>query len=673
MAFITENFLVEVLKLFEQRYNGLYIWKETDASANVKGGVKVGEGLGMDGGAIKVNAGTGLGFDTNGDLKVTLSGGSGSYELPSASESVLGGIRPGTGVSMRGSYLDLTPADTNNLGGVKIGDGLTMDGGNRLSVVQGATIPSATKETTGGIKVGSGLEMVDGFLRVTLTGGNASGVTAATKDSAGVIIPGNGLTMSADVYLDVKPATENSIGGIKVGNGLQMDATTDKLNITPATNNIIGGVIVGEGLHVDGNGLLTCTATGSGTTYSAFTGAQSYQAGTTGLVPAPQRGDQGKFLRGDGSWVTISQSSSVLAASNPSVNGALWQDVIEGVPCLKFRYGDYEYNFFGTGKLIGADAPPPGTSESGTPVYQLSQAISASDGGFWYELRADKTPTLKLRYGSYEFDFEFDSVTYKGARQTNSEYLVSYVPCNAFALPATSSVGTFQDWVVTERSGKATLTGSNIFVADTSYAPLYQTGTATAELSAQPLYGNAFTAKPGIVTAPFTMSYDASVLPIVVNKTTLNEYTTDCWFYFNDGAIDYITKNPNLALNISPRVAIKKGTYNGLSTVVLNLTLNNSKFVFNGTTYPANVVRLASEYANRKNHLAITCKIIDGQIVSSLALNGKFILKQTGQYKVFPLGSQYTVSCYAAFNKIRWFNKVFWDYDFTPPKETDYI
>lgn len=41
------------------------------------------------------------------------------------------------------------------------------------------------------------------------------------------------------------------------------------------------------------------------TTYSAFTGATSGDAGTAGLVPAPAAGDESKCLAGDGTWKTI--------------------------------------------------------------------------------------------------------------------------------------------------------------------------------------------------------------------------------------------------------------------------------------------------------------------------------------------------------------------------------
>ena len=39
--------------------------------------------------------------------------------------------------------------------------------------------------------------------------------------------------------------------------------------------------------------------------YTDFTGATSSANGKNGLVPAPAKGDQNKFLRGDGTWVSI--------------------------------------------------------------------------------------------------------------------------------------------------------------------------------------------------------------------------------------------------------------------------------------------------------------------------------------------------------------------------------
>lgn len=45
-------------------------------------------------------------------------------------------------------------------------------------------------------------------------------------------------------------------------------------------------------------------------TYESFKGATDSDDGETGLVPAPLKGDQDKFLRGDGTWVTVEVSGS---------------------------------------------------------------------------------------------------------------------------------------------------------------------------------------------------------------------------------------------------------------------------------------------------------------------------------------------------------------------------
>lgn len=44
------------------------------------------------------------------------------------------------------------------------------------------------------------------------------------------------------------------------------------------------------------------TISATDTTYQDFAGATSGAAGTSGLVPAPAAGDEGKFLKGDGTW-----------------------------------------------------------------------------------------------------------------------------------------------------------------------------------------------------------------------------------------------------------------------------------------------------------------------------------------------------------------------------------
>lgn len=72
-----------------------------------------------------------------------------------------------------------------------------------------------------------------------------------------------------------------------------------------------------------------------------FAGATSTAAGLSGLVPAPQTGDEFKFLRGDGTW----SGELVLPTVSSSVNGGFWLDVSGTPPAPKFHYGGKTYMF----------------------------------------------------------------------------------------------------------------------------------------------------------------------------------------------------------------------------------------------------------------------------------------------------------------------------------------
>lgn len=79
----------------------------------------------------------------------------------------------------------------------------------------------------------------------------------------------------------------------------------------------------------------------TGTSYDVFTGATSNTGGLSGLVPAPQAGDESKFLRGDGTW----SGELILPTVSSSVNGGFWLDVSGAPPAPKFYYGGTTYTF----------------------------------------------------------------------------------------------------------------------------------------------------------------------------------------------------------------------------------------------------------------------------------------------------------------------------------------
>ena len=96
---------------------------------------------------------------------------------------------------------------------------------------------------------------------------NASKITAGTLSSARLPIGGS------------------AIGGVK-----------------SSTTGTVSGRDYSVQINADGTMKVNVPWTDTNTTYSVFKGATASTAGGAGLVPAPQAGNQARFLRGDGSW-----------------------------------------------------------------------------------------------------------------------------------------------------------------------------------------------------------------------------------------------------------------------------------------------------------------------------------------------------------------------------------
>lgn len=121
-----------------------------------------------------------------------------------------------------------------------------------------------------------------------------------------------------------------------------------------------------------------------------FTGATSSAGGVSGLVPAPSSGDENKFLRGDGTWASVSGGG-----------GGTHIDV---------------------GNLAVLESLP----------------ASSSDDGIWYEM-VGAAPVLFLRKGNYDYGFNYNLVRYRGGNSN----LVAYLPFSG----RTSYDACGNDWV----------------------------------------------------------------------------------------------------------------------------------------------------------------------------------------------------------------------------------
>lgn len=184
--------------------------------------------------------------------------------------------------------------------------------------------PTSSATVLGGIKVGyttSGKNYKvqldssgNAYVNVPWTDNNTT-YNQATADTLGlvkigyatsgknyaVVLDGNG-----KMYVNV-PWTDN--------NTTYAQATSDKLGLVK-----IGYSATGKNYPVvlDGSGKMYVNVpwTDTNTTYSNMGAATSSAAGKAGLVPAPAAGAQGKYLRGDGTWVVPTNTTYAKASTS---------------------------------------------------------------------------------------------------------------------------------------------------------------------------------------------------------------------------------------------------------------------------------------------------------------------------------------------------------------------
>lgn len=135
--------------------------------------------------------------DSNGNVSISVSGGGSSggsnYTLPTASNSILGGVKVGSGLTINTSGVlsaDVTAstltayAKTTDLSAVAK-TGSYSDLTNKPTIPAAYTLPNATSSTLGGVKVGSNISVSNGTISVTKSNvTSALGYTPATTNNA---------------------------------------------------------------------------------------------------------------------------------------------------------------------------------------------------------------------------------------------------------------------------------------------------------------------------------------------------------------------------------------------------------------------------------------------------------------------------------------------------------
>ena len=201
------------------------------------------------------------------------------------------------------------PANTLSIGTVEGGAtaGATITG-NSPNQTLNLTLPKGDTGLAATITVGTVTTGAAGSSATVTNSGTASAAVldfTIPKGDKGDAGPGSGDMLASDY--DPNNSVK-SAGGIVAYVGASIPTVNDA-TLTITQNGVSKGTFTS-------NDADNTTIALTDTTYSVFTGADASTAGTTGLVPAPAAGDEGKYLAGDGTWKTVASYTLPIAGAS---------------------------------------------------------------------------------------------------------------------------------------------------------------------------------------------------------------------------------------------------------------------------------------------------------------------------------------------------------------------
>lgn len=234
-------------------------------------------------------------------------------------------ISIGSGLTLSGGSLQATGSGGGSYTGPVGSSGLTMTSGRLLGRYDPST--GAIQEIT----LGSNLSLSGNVLNAA-GGGSGGGAVDSVAGLTGAILAAD-LKTALALHAVASSGSYNDLSGKP---SLGTAAAAAASDFAPATHTHAQSDITGLSTALSGKanaththatsdvtGLDTALAGKASTshTHAAMTGASSGAAGAAGFVPQPAAGDQGKVLKGDGTWGNVT-AATVSVAKGTGASGS---------------------------------------------------------------------------------------------------------------------------------------------------------------------------------------------------------------------------------------------------------------------------------------------------------------------------------------------------------------
>lgn len=279
--------------------------------------------------------------------------GANKYSLPTATSSVLGGVKTGANITNNSGVLSVTAdnvkdalgytppeQDTNtwrpvvnNLTSDSTTDSLSAAQGKALKALVDGKANSSHTHTKAQVGLGNVDNTADSAKSVKAAAKLQTYKQGSTTETYGDSYPIYAQWYGSDVFLKCdnyivwtdRAYVSNSANAVAWGN-----VTGKPSTFTPSshTHGVIKNLSV-SGTTItytkDDNTTGTITTQDTNTTYGTFKGATTSEAGSTGLVIAPVAGNANRYLRSDGTWAVPPDTNTtygVFAKATADVAGS---------------------------------------------------------------------------------------------------------------------------------------------------------------------------------------------------------------------------------------------------------------------------------------------------------------------------------------------------------------